>query len=371
MNWFEIARQIEPELRKGNLNSCIMRVIEELQKLPKSPFHSVVNFRFTNKVQEVADYFTNFIRKEIERIDIKAIYVEMNGFDINPEEWFFDLFAYETYGGHEDYDWLADWKSDEYESMTLKGLEAIQEVYAKYEDGVYAEENNDFTDTRDMCSLLILLYFQDIIKQSASLIKGFKVPILVTAHDYDFIYEYPERNTNTEDDGIAEMNEEVDKITDQEEQYLHLFKDKPLYKMTVREALESDDPIENIRNEMGEKDIQKLFSLLYAAIMEVNSAGAGILFDRYSKEYIETMYNQYKKFDTGLFCNAIDKIRNLIKEKIGETYSDDDFFSLCDTEKYIKLDREITLQYEDMCKEMEAALIKFARQNIDALENNV
>lgn len=55
---------------------------------------------------------------------------------------------------------------------------------------------------------------------------------------------------------------------------------------------------------------------------------------------------------------------------LSERSSDDDYFSLCDTEEYIRLDREITLQYEDMCKEMEAALIKFARQNMDALENN-
>lgn len=169
---------------------------------------------------------------------------------------------------------------------------------------------------------------------------------------------------------FSEMMKVTAEADNQLKQYSDICKDKPLYKMTVNEALESDDPIENIRNEMGEKDIQKLFSLLYAAIMEVNSAGGGILFDRYSKEDIETMYNQYKRFDAGLFCNAIDKIRNLIKEKIGETYSDDDYFSLCDTEEYIKLDREITLQYEDMCTEMEVALIKFARQNIDALENN-
>lgn len=169
---------------------------------------------------------------------------------------------------------------------------------------------------------------------------------------------------------FAEMVKVMDEADNQIKQLSDLFKDKPLYKMTVREALESDDPIENIRNEMGEKDIQKLFSLLYAAILEVNSAGAGILFDRYSKEDIETMYNQYKRFDAGLFCKAIEKIQNLIKEKIGETYSDDDYFNLCDTEEYIKLDRKITIQYEDMCKEMEEALIKFARQNIDALENN-
>lgn len=190
MDWFEIAEQIEPELREGNLDSCIKRVIEEFKTLPKSPFHSVVNLRFTNKVQEIADYLTNFIRKEKERINIRAIYTETNAFDINPDRWLFDLFAYEKYGGHDDYEWLADWQSEEHESMTLTGLEAIQEVYAKYDEGEYDEDANDYSNTRDICSLLIVFYFQDIIRHSATLIKDLNVPILATAHEYDIIYEY-------------------------------------------------------------------------------------------------------------------------------------------------------------------------------------
>lgn len=173
------------------------------------------------------------------------------------------------------------------------------------------------------------------------------------------------------DDNLAEMMKVIAEANQYFKQHPDLFKDKPLYRMTIRDALESNDPIENIRCEMGEKDIQKLFSLLYAAILEVNSAGAGILFDRYSKEGIEIMYNNYRLLEAKLFCNAIDKIRNLIKKNLGETFSDNDYFDLCDTEEYIKIDREITMQYEDMCKEMEEALIKFARQNIEALENNV
>lgn len=290
MGWFEIAKQIIPDLRKGDLYACINRVKEKLEELPETPFHNVVNFRFTNKPEDVVKYIKKFIRKESKKIDVKAIYIEMNGFDINPEQWFFDLFAYETFGGHDGYDWLADWKSEEYESMTLTGLEAIQEVYANYEDGEYDEDDNDFSIDRDICSLLIVLYFQDIIRQSVSLIKDLNVLILATAHDYDLIYEYRAENKVKEDDGLAEMMKVIVEATRQLEQNPDLFKDKPLNKMTVREALKSDDPIENIRNEMGEKDSQKLFSLLYSAILEINSAGAGILFDRYGKEDIEKMY---------------------------------------------------------------------------------
>jgi len=165
---------------------------------------------------------------------------------------------------------------------------------------------------------------------------------------------------------LKEFIQEADKILQENPD---LFKEKPAGRMSVKDALESSDPLENIRNEMGEKDIQKLFSLLYSAIMEVNSAGAGILFDRYNKEEMGTIYNNYKTLGAEIFCNGIEKIREFIKIKLGETYYEDDYFELCDTKEYNTLDREITLQYEEMVAEMENALLKFARQNIEELEN--
>jgi hypothetical protein len=59
--------------------------------------------------------------------------------------------------------------------------------------------------------------------------------------------------------------------------------------MSIRPALASTNPLENISCQMGEEPIQKIFSLLYAAILEVNSAETGILFDRFTTEEIETI----------------------------------------------------------------------------------
>jgi hypothetical protein len=42
----------------------------------------------------------------------------MNGFDINPGRWFFDVFGYNDYGGHGEYDWLVDCQPDPYDDMT-------------------------------------------------------------------------------------------------------------------------------------------------------------------------------------------------------------------------------------------------------------
>jgi len=39
-------------------------------------------------------------------------------------------FAFGEYGGHEDYDWSADWQSESYDDMTITGLEKLRAVYA-------------------------------------------------------------------------------------------------------------------------------------------------------------------------------------------------------------------------------------------------
>jgi hypothetical protein len=187
MDWIEIANQIKPDLKKGDIDTCIERVTEELKKLPDTPFHNVINFRFTNKPQDIAEYFATFLQKEKKRIDIKAIYAETNGLDINPEIWYFNLFAYEKYGGHDDYDWLSDWKSDDCESVSLTGLEEIQIIYENFEEGEYED---DYSDARDLCSLLVVLYFHHLIKKAAPLVADLNIPILATSHDYDLIYEY-------------------------------------------------------------------------------------------------------------------------------------------------------------------------------------
>ncbi|MBF0231357.1 MAG: hypothetical protein HQK63_17485 [Desulfamplus sp.] len=191
-NWFEIASKIQPYIKEDDIDSSINIVVNELEKIPNTPFHNVVNCKFRNRPEEIADHIADFIQKEREQIDIKSVYIEMNDFDINPDIWFFDIFAYKIHGGHDDYDWLANWHSDNYSSIALTGLEELQKIYENYEDGRYEEEENeeDYSNARDLASLFIVLYFQKLIKEAAALIDNLRIPILATAHGYDLIYEY-------------------------------------------------------------------------------------------------------------------------------------------------------------------------------------
>ncbi|MFX1238852.1 MAG: hypothetical protein ACFFAS_07230 [Promethearchaeota archaeon] len=108
MGWRNLAyKELQPHLLKAEIDYCIKRTCEELNKLPDSPFHIVTSLDFTNDPEKVAKFIDKFVKKEQNKFTIKAIYTETNGFDINPYEWYFELFAYDTHGGHDDYDWLA------------------------------------------------------------------------------------------------------------------------------------------------------------------------------------------------------------------------------------------------------------------------
>ena len=67
------------------------------------------------------------------KFDVKAVYLEMNGFDINYDRWYCDFFAYSCYEPDvEKTDWLCEWQSGDWPQYELLGLESAQEAFAWY-----------------------------------------------------------------------------------------------------------------------------------------------------------------------------------------------------------------------------------------------
>ncbi len=182
---FAVESKLQPKVRAGNTKPVITEVSKILKSLPTGPFHQVLKMEFTNPPDKVARYFDRFLRKEKKRFEVAAVYTETNDFSINPDKWFFDVFAYCEYGGHKDYMWLGDWESDVHPSATLKGMERLQAVYAS--DAFHDEVHED---ARELCSLLVVCKFQDLIRRSVPLMKELAVPLLATAHDYVCIAEF-------------------------------------------------------------------------------------------------------------------------------------------------------------------------------------
>ena len=185
MESYEATQKLYEIMRNGDIDKCISILESELNKIPESPFHLIMDLDFTNNHHELAEIVDDFIYSEMNLFQIKTIYSEMNGFSINPDRWYMELFAYDFYDGHEEYFWLSDYKSNESPVITLTGMETLQDVYkTSYVD------NDQYGDSAGFTDFLVLLKYQKLIKAVSPLIKNLKCPLLATAHDYELVYEY-------------------------------------------------------------------------------------------------------------------------------------------------------------------------------------
>jgi hypothetical protein len=180
--FFDTMKRLTPALRSGDLAAVEKGAIEQMRSLPSSPFHIALDLSITNWPREAAQHFDEFFAAEASRFSLAAAYTEMNGFDINPDRWFCDLFAYSKDGGTDDWDWISDWQSGRFPEYEVNGLEDLQEVYASsaFRDGEYQEASY-------MCSLLVVITFQRFMERASREMKLLQFPLYVTAHDFDFI----------------------------------------------------------------------------------------------------------------------------------------------------------------------------------------
>ena len=173
---------LTPRLRAGDLAGCETVAADALRALPRSPFHIAADLAITNDPVETARHFDEFYRAESERMSVRSVYTEMNGFDINPDRWFCDLFAYTADGGLDDLDWLSDWQSELFEDVTITGLEPLQAVYASK---AFRDPAN--RPASDLSSLVVVTKFQRFMQRAAGRMRALRGPLYVTAHDFDSI----------------------------------------------------------------------------------------------------------------------------------------------------------------------------------------
>jgi hypothetical protein len=112
----------------------------------------------------------------------------MNAFSINPDLWYLDAFAYRSYGGLEDTEWLCLWDSAKYPMFPLEGMEDIQRLFENHLWSSIAPLEVRFAKT--IAEFIIVLRFCELVAKahacaqaSAPALRG--LPVLANAHDYD------------------------------------------------------------------------------------------------------------------------------------------------------------------------------------------
>ena len=193
---FTLAAKLNEHIQRDDIETAIQIAEAELTKIPQTDFHQLIVMNLLHLESQLSAYISNFYASIKLKYTLnftkklKALYCEMNGFTINYDRWFIDLFSYSAIG-QDDYDWLADFEYQTSEDFTITGLENVQKVF----EDVYKNQKYKIPEIKqahDVAELLIILRLQELFKETyknANGKKWSKFPIFVTAHDYDLIYQ--------------------------------------------------------------------------------------------------------------------------------------------------------------------------------------
>lgn len=189
----ELSEKLEQMILADQLDEAIELAEIELSKQPMTEFHRIIDCSFLALKQALISFIDNFFTLAKQKIVVKAIYVEMNGFTINTDVWYLEPFAFNQSGDLSDTDWLADYDFYDGNVLTLGGFEKLQAAFQEYLDKEkWKEEGAEHT--RELCEFLIILRLQQLFRESKVTAREqnmswANIPIFVTAHDYDLIYQ--------------------------------------------------------------------------------------------------------------------------------------------------------------------------------------
>lgn len=184
----ELWKTVDSYLRANDVETAATELESRLSDVASDRFLSLVESQFTNRPSEVLAHINQFADACQARFNVKAVYLEMNGFDINYDRWYFDSFAYSEYSDDiDDLDWLCDWSSPDWEQFTLHGLEEAQEDFRWYmENKIYEGKTHDAE--REIATLLVMVRFVQLIRSALNAgTMHCPFPVLATAHDFDII----------------------------------------------------------------------------------------------------------------------------------------------------------------------------------------
>ena len=203
---FDLTDKLSELLESKKLDEAIVMAEQELKNIPTTDFHKILDKNllhlssdltkfineFDNSTQEVLKKKQGFLKNLFgfgKQVIPAAYYCEMNGFTINYDRWFIDLFSFENYS-LTDWEWLSDFYDSSLNDFTITGFEEIQKAFEDvHENNRFEEPNID--KAYEVCELLVILRLQELFRETYKLNQGdwYKIPMFITAHDYELIFK--------------------------------------------------------------------------------------------------------------------------------------------------------------------------------------
>lgn len=89
---------VDERIRQSDIDGAIAFLEDALAREKSDHFTSLIGAQFTNPPEQVLAFINRFVGESEPDNQLKSIYLEMNGFDINYDLWFFSQFGYNMYG---------------------------------------------------------------------------------------------------------------------------------------------------------------------------------------------------------------------------------------------------------------------------------
>src|SRR5438477_4301237 len=93
--YHRLERTIGPWVRKGELQRAIAHCEAELGTVSRTEYHNVLGRFWLGQTREAAHWLSRFYQAAAKTLPVHTLYCEMNRFEINPGEWYLDIFAYD------------------------------------------------------------------------------------------------------------------------------------------------------------------------------------------------------------------------------------------------------------------------------------
>ena len=202
---FDLADKLTRLLEQKQLENAIELAENELSKIPQTDFHRIIGKSITNQSNELKDYIEHFDKETTKVLNGNksffgkllnseskkpaAYYCEMNGFTINYDRWFIDLFSFNKIDTN-NWEWLCDFYDSSSNDFKINGLEEIQKVFEDVHENKRFEDPN-IDSAYEVCELIVILRLQELFKETYKNEEKewSQIPMYITAHDYEIIYK--------------------------------------------------------------------------------------------------------------------------------------------------------------------------------------
>jgi len=175
-------------VRNAQLDRAVDLCETELSHLPQTDYHAALGRSFLTQTDDAARWLADFYQTASKKSPVLALYCEFNRLEINPDNWYLDAFAYDSFGDPKNLGWLVGWKQNSGDGrFTLRGTEDLQALFAR---DVGDEPPESVQIASEVVTLLLALRMQELIcaasqtaRQSGTLPDD--IPVLAAAQDSD------------------------------------------------------------------------------------------------------------------------------------------------------------------------------------------